>query len=82
MNRPITITILRALRSAGEEPMPDASLRSVLRLAHPGDRFTEADLTMHLRVAEERGYIAGASDELTGVHWKLTTKGMIDAAKL
>jgi hypothetical protein len=82
MNRPVTLTILRALRSSGEEPLPDASLRSVIRLAHPAERFTESDLTAHLRIAEERGYIAGASDALTGAHWTLTPKGKIHAAPL
>lgn len=82
MNRLVTITLLRALRSAGSEPMPDAALRSVLRLAHPAERFTEADLTTHIRIAEERGWIAGATNELTGPHWLLTEKGKIQAAAL
>lgn len=81
MNRTLVAFYLRALAAAGDEPMGDATLKAAARQAFPAERWTEADQNTQLRIAEEKGWIAGTADEFSGVLWTLTAKGKLRHAQ-
>lgn len=79
MNRIVQAAFLRCLLACGDQPMPDAGLKSYARQSSPGERYTDADLTTQTRLAEERGWLTGTADEFSGVLWTLTAKGKLRA---
>lgn len=77
----IKIALLRILRRMEGEPMPEAALRAgAQNMFYPAPSTAEVDTAR--KELEEDGYIAGLSDDLTGVSWSLTQKGEHKAAKI
>ena len=75
--------LLRVLRASGAAPMAEVNLRSGLRTAFPGQRFTEADITDAIRSLETDDLIKGTTDRLLEeCFWTLTQAGSIRASEL
>ena len=82
MEREIKTFILKALLAAKDVPLPDSTVRQVVRNAYPGTAITTGDLGQGLTDLDEAGLIAGTRDEISGLVWLLTNKGKIRAQSL
>lgn len=82
LDREIKIFILRALLAANSSPMTDDSLRSAIRNAFQHVAFTAADITNFISSVEQGGLMSGTNDEVFGIMWALTPKGIIRAQQL
>lgn len=74
--------ILLAINAYDGMPMPEEPLFAAVRMVSGPDKPTQADFSDALKEAEGKGYVAGASDDLSGRTWSLTTAGVHKARAL
>jgi hypothetical protein len=74
--------ILRALLAAGDRPMVDSTLRSVVRQAFAHVAIAESDLSKWIVATETAGLITSADDTASGTVWTLTLIGTLKAKQL
>ena len=80
MKAKLNCAILRALLACDGLPMPESALLGAVRALSRPAGLTEGDLLEALHEVEARGFVSGASDELTGERsWILTLKGVLRA---
>jgi DNA-binding PadR family transcriptional regulator len=76
MNTKLKRALLLALLACDGLPMPQAALFSAGALQMRPAIPTLGDIDCALKDLEAEGYVAGVTEELTGVSWSLTTKGL------
>ena len=74
--------ILLALNQCDGVPMPEGALvQAAKNLSRPAQP-TDADVLDALHTVEADGYVIGATDDIAGRQWTLTTKGVLKARQL
>ncbi len=62
--------------------MPESALiQAAKQMTRPGQP-TDGDVFEALKAVETDGYVIGATDDITGRQWTLTTKGVLKARQL
>lgn len=73
--------VLRRLAQKNGEPATATEIKLAIRSAFSA-AFTEGDLDGYIAQLEADNYLAGTSDDLSGMLWALTPKGKIRAQSL
>ena len=81
MKKLLKITLLKSLYQCDGEPMPQAALIGAARIGTSGNP-TNLDIESAIKDLEADGYLAGLTDDITGVSWSLTEKGKFRAVSL
>lgn len=66
--------VLLCLRQVGDREMPDAALKSAVKVMSQLN-LTNTDLDRRLQVMEEQNLILGVTNPVLGRFWGLTTHG-------
>lgn len=79
----IQVFILRALRNADGNPLPDSTLRDSVKLAFRHNPPTSGDLGRIIQRLDSEGYIAGTEDSFARqIVWTITPKGTLQLNQL
>lgn len=82
MRKKLERLVLLALHACDGLPMPESALISAVQVMSRPESPTRADVADAIQSAEADSYAQGATDDLTGVTWTLTTKGTHKARQL